>query len=176
MASPSLRRRRRAQIKLDTIASDLVESVEINKTLQANIDADGIGGSVNLRTKTAGEQPTFNLYGLGGYTPIISGRDVYMVGGTLGERFGQDKASASSSAGPTTTTAAASMTSSPARRFRGGSVPPHYDSMDMRDYEYYRTRYGFAGQHGLQAARRLQRLLRGLYSTFRNWARSGSSR
>ena len=41
------------QIKLDTIASDLVESVEINKTLQANIDADGIGGSVNLVTKTA---------------------------------------------------------------------------------------------------------------------------
>jgi outer membrane cobalamin receptor len=35
------------QIKLDTIASDLVDSVEINKTLQANIDADGIGGSVN---------------------------------------------------------------------------------------------------------------------------------
>ena len=43
------------QIKLDTIASDLVDSVEINKTLQANIDADGIGGSVNLVTKTAGE-------------------------------------------------------------------------------------------------------------------------
>src|SRR6202789_4172708 len=33
------------QIKLDTIASDLVDSVEVNKTLQANIDADGIGGS-----------------------------------------------------------------------------------------------------------------------------------
>jgi outer membrane receptor protein involved in Fe transport len=42
------------QIKLDTIGSDLVESVEINKTLLANMDADGIGGSVNLRTKTAG--------------------------------------------------------------------------------------------------------------------------
>ena len=46
------------QIKLDTLASDLVESIEINKTLQANMDGDGIGGSVNLRTKTAGEQPT----------------------------------------------------------------------------------------------------------------------
>src|SRR5437667_2996527 len=45
------------QIKLDTLASDVVESIEINKTLQANMDADGIGGSVNIRTKTAGEQP-----------------------------------------------------------------------------------------------------------------------
>src|SRR4029077_5987003 len=45
------------QIKLDTLAADLVESVEINKTLQANMDGDGIGGSVNLRTKTAAERP-----------------------------------------------------------------------------------------------------------------------
>ena len=43
------------QIKLDTIGSDLVESVEVNKTLLANMDADGIGGSVNIRTKTAGD-------------------------------------------------------------------------------------------------------------------------
>src|SRR5262249_50209527 len=59
------------QIKLDTLASDLVESIEINKTLQANQDADGIGGSVNLRTKTAGEGPAVTVFGIGGYTPII---------------------------------------------------------------------------------------------------------
>ena len=53
------------QIKLDIIPSDLVESVEINKTLLANMDGDGIGGSVNLRTKTAGEQPTISLFGHG---------------------------------------------------------------------------------------------------------------
>jgi outer membrane cobalamin receptor len=46
------------QIKLDAIPADIVESVEINKTLQANMDPDGIGGSVNLVTKTAGERPT----------------------------------------------------------------------------------------------------------------------
>ena len=75
------------QIKLDTIASDLVDSVEINKTLQANIDADGIGGSVNLRTKTASELPTLALFGVGGYTPIsTNGREVMQTGGTLGQR------------------------------------------------------------------------------------------
>src|SRR5262245_8729075 len=36
------------QIKLDTLASDLVESIEINKTLQANMDADVIGGRVKV--------------------------------------------------------------------------------------------------------------------------------
>ena len=44
------------QIKLDTIPADLVESVEINKTLSANQDGDAIGGSVNLVTKTAGDR------------------------------------------------------------------------------------------------------------------------
>ena len=79
------------QIKLDTIASDLVESIEINKTLQANMDGDGIGGSVNLRTKTAGEQPMVMISALGGYTPIIGGRGVSQVERTLGKRFGRDK-------------------------------------------------------------------------------------
>jgi hypothetical protein len=36
------------QIKFDSIPADIVESVEINKTLQANMDGDGIGGSVTL--------------------------------------------------------------------------------------------------------------------------------
>jgi outer membrane receptor protein involved in Fe transport len=77
------------QIELDVIPSDLVEWVEINKTLLANMDGDGIGGSVNLRTKTAGEQATISLFGIGGYTPIIGGREAYQTGATLGRRFGQ---------------------------------------------------------------------------------------
>src|SRR3989441_10200636 len=79
------------QIKLDTIPANLVESVEINKTLQANQDADGIGGSVNLVTKTAGERPTISFSGMGGYTPIVGGRPAVESTGTLGQRFGHDK-------------------------------------------------------------------------------------
>src|SRR5262245_21741659 len=75
------------QVKLDTLASDLVESIDINKTLQANMDGDGIGGSINIRTKTAGEQPLVMLSALGGYTPIIGGRGVNQTGGTIGDRF-----------------------------------------------------------------------------------------
>ena len=59
------------QVKLDTIPADIVESVEVNKTLSANQDGDAIGGSVNIRTKTAGELPTLSLEGIGGFTPIL---------------------------------------------------------------------------------------------------------
>src|SRR6516225_5764522 len=79
------------QIKFDAVPSDIVESVEINKTLQANMDADGIGGSVNLVTKTATERPTVNIFGLGGYTPIDSGRSNYQTTATVGKRFGVTK-------------------------------------------------------------------------------------
>src|SRR5262249_55594286 len=61
-------------IKLDIIPSDLVESVEINKTLLANMDGDAIGGSVNMRTKTAGDQPMVSLFGIGGLPPVLKGR------------------------------------------------------------------------------------------------------
>jgi outer membrane receptor for ferrienterochelin and colicin len=40
------------QIKLDVVPANLVDSVEINKTLSANQDGDAISGSVNLVTKT----------------------------------------------------------------------------------------------------------------------------
>ena len=79
------------QIRLDVLPADLVESVEINKTLSPDIDGDGIGGSVNLKTKMAGEFPTLNLYGLGGYDPILGGRANDQFGGTIGHRFGRSK-------------------------------------------------------------------------------------
>jgi hypothetical protein len=128
------------QIKLDTIASDLVDSVEINKTLQANIDADGIGGSVNLVTKTAGEQPTATLYGVGGYTPIIGGRTIDQMGGTIGKRYGTDKKLGLLVGGTYDFNRRGinDIEPSPTQ----GSATPHYDAIDLRDYIYYRTRWG----------------------------------
>src|ERR1700758_211251 len=79
------------QIKLDVIPANLVDSVELNKTLAANQDGDAIGGSVNLVTKTAEERPTLYLNGLGGYTPILGGRTLTQFDGYVGQRFGANK-------------------------------------------------------------------------------------
>ena len=78
-------------IKLDVIPSSLVDRLEVNKTLSANQDADAIGGSVNLATKTPGERPTLNFSGQGGYTPIQNARWLNAFTGTLGQRFGPSK-------------------------------------------------------------------------------------
>ncbi len=155
------------QIKLDTIASDLVDSVEINKTLQANIDADGIGGSVNLVTKTASDTPTIALYGVGGYTPIIGGREVDQLGGTVGKRFLADKKLGVLIGGTYDYNGRGINDLEPVPTT--GMVTPHYDSMDFRDYIYNRTRWGATGSLDYKFNEGSNISLRTLFSTFRNW-------
>src|SRR6202171_6412618 len=78
-------------IKLDVVPSDLVERIEVFKTLSANQDADGIGGTVNLVTRTAEERPTYSLAGQGGYNAIQNGYGRGGIDGTIGRRFGASK-------------------------------------------------------------------------------------
>src|SRR5438309_790318 len=78
-------------VKLDAIPADLVDLVEISKTLSANQDADAIGGSVNLVTKSTEDKPYVSVLGMGGYMPIASGRTLHQFDATAGQRFGQDK-------------------------------------------------------------------------------------
>ena len=157
------------QIKLDTIASDLVESVEINKTLQANIDADGIGGSVNLRTKTAGELPTMDALRTGRLHANFDQWPWRDAGAAArwASASAPRRSSASCSAAPMTTTAAASTILSPRRP--PSSLTPHYDSMDIRDYVYDRTRWGATTSLDYKLGEGSSVYLRGLFSTFRNW-------
>src|SRR5262249_18234617 len=149
------------QIKLDTLASDLVESIEINKTLQANMDGDGIGGSVNLRTKTAADQPTVMLYGLGGYTPIIGGRGVDQFGGTFGERLGRDKQLGVLIGSTYDWNGRGINDIEPSPTVT--SLSPHYDSIDLRDYMYYRTRWGLTGSTDYRLTNGSSLFLRGFY-------------
>jgi len=155
------------QIKLDTIASDLVDSVEINKTLQANIDGDGIGGSVNLVTKTASDTPTIVLYGVGGYTHIIGGRTVDQFGGTMGKRFLANKKLGVLLGGTYDYNGRGINDIEPVPT--PGDASPHYDSMDFRDYIYNRTRWGATGSVDYKLNEGSNISLRGLYSNFRNW-------
>jgi len=53
------------------------------------------------------------------------------------------------------------------------SATPHYDTMDFRDYEYYRTRYGFTGSADYKLREGSDIAVRGLFSTFRNWGDKG---
>lgn len=159
------------QIKLDTIPADLVESVEINKTLQANQDADGIGGSVNLVTKTAGERPTISFSGTGGLTPIVGTRHAVEATGTLGQRFGALKRFGALVGGSYDWNGRGidDLEPVPDQAVNLPGSPTQYEAIDIREYRYYRTRWGLAGSLDFKPSDGSTLYIHGLYSDFKNY-------
>jgi len=160
------------QIKFDAIPADIVESVEINKTLQANMDGDGIGGSINLVTKTAGERPTVSLSGMGGYMPILGGRQQYETAGTIGQRFGRDKKFGLLFGGTYDWSGRGIDDIEPVSDLAtlpNGSTQLWKDAQDIREYRYYRSRWGMAGSADYKLGEGSDIYARILYSNFKNY-------
>ena len=134
-------------VKLDIIPSDLVGSIEVNKTLSANQDADAIGGSVNLVTKVPGEKPFLSASFMGGYTNIIGGRGLSQFGATAGSRFGADKQWGVLGGGSYDWNGRGIDDLEPSPDVVGinGAPTPVFTALDLREYRYYRSRLGFAG-------------------------------
>ncbi len=156
-------------VKLDAIPADLVESVEINKTLSANQDADAIGGSVNLVTRTPTDQPYVSLLGMAGYTPITGGRELHQLAGTAGQRFGNSKKFGAlfgfsydyNGRGIDDLEPSQAVNSLP----DGGTfLGPNAE--DLRNYHYDRSRYGFDGDLDYRLGEMSSAYLRGLFSHF----------
>jgi TonB-dependent receptor len=160
------------QIKFDAIPADIVEAVEINKTLQANMDADGIGGSINLVTKTAGERPTMQLSGMGGYMPIEGGRPQYETTASIGQRFGKSKRFGLLVGGSYDWSGRGIDDLEPISdlaTFSNGSTALIKDAIDIREYRYYRTRWGLAGSADYKLGDGSNLYMRALYSDFQNY-------
>jgi TonB-dependent receptor len=131
------------QVLLATIPADMVRSIELNKTLSANQDADGIGGSVNMVTKMAGEAPTFNGISTLGYSPIMNGRYMGLVDFTVGKRFGATKRWGLIASASYDYNGRGYNDIEPQPDLNpNGSATPYYDSIDLREYRHARLRWG----------------------------------
>jgi TonB-dependent receptor len=160
------------EIKFDAMPADLVESVEVNKTLQANMDGDGIGGSVNIVTKTAGERPTLSFSGGGGATPIDGGRHIWQTSGTVGERFGQDKRWGALIGGSYDFNGRGIDDIEPVpdvATFSSDSTGRYFDTQDIRQYLYKRSRWGLTGSTDYKLGDGSDIYVRGIYSSFRDY-------
>jgi TonB-dependent receptor len=135
-------------IKLDAVPADLVERIEVFKTLSANQDADGVGGTVNLVTRTAGERPFYALGGTGGYNPIQNGYGRGGLNGTFGQRFGVSKKFGFLLNGTFDQTNRGIDDLEPGQTTGtdpiSGRNVAFSNTEDRRSYDYYRTRYGFS--------------------------------
>ena len=157
------------QIRLDVVPADLVESVQVNKTLAPNIDGDGIGGSVNLVTKKAGEFPTIDLFGLGGYNPIMGGRTNNQFGATVGHRFGPTKKLGILFGATEDYNGRGIDNEQPAIDPNSTFAAPYYDNSTLREYRYYRTRWGYTGNVDYKISDYSDIYVRGMYSNLKDY-------
>jgi TonB-dependent receptor len=164
VASPEVAVR---QIKLDVVPADLIDSVALNKTLSANQDGDAIGGTVDLKLKTAGDQPTLVIGGTGGYTPILGGRELGQIGFTAGQRFGVNKKFGVIFGYTYDYNGRGIDDIEPS--IDPGYAAPTYDSLDLREYRYQRTRWGFGGSADYRLNANSDIFVHYLYSDFKDY-------
>ncbi len=158
------------QVDLATIPDDMVQSIELNKTLSANQDADGIGGSLNLVTKMAGVKPYLSIETTMGYTPIMNTRYIGKVDTTAGMRFG--------------TTQRWGLIGGAEYDYNGrgindiepdpdinpdGSAVPYYDKITLRDYRYDRFRWGGTSTLDYKVSENSTVALHFMLSDFKDW-------
>ena len=77
-------------VQMDLIPSDMISTIEVNKTLTSDMDADAIGGSVNLITRATPNGERISATVAGGYMPIRENA-TYTAGLVYGNRFFDNK-------------------------------------------------------------------------------------
>ena len=77
-------------VQLDLIPSDMIQTIEVNKVVTPDMDADAIGGSINLVTKNSPYKRTIAATAGTGYN-WVSGKAPLNLGFTYGDRFFNDK-------------------------------------------------------------------------------------
>jgi TonB-dependent receptor len=157
-------------VKLDAIPADLVDSVELSKTLSANQEGDAIGGSVNLVTKSAGNQPYISLEGIGGHTPVAGGRNLYTASATMGQRFFQKKLGIMvGGSWDWNGRGIDDVEPSPdVNSLDVGGTFSGANTYDQRQYWYDRTRFGSGGTLDYKLGDWSTAYIRGLFSQFKD--------
>lgn len=78
-------------VGLATISSEMLDGIELSKSLTADKDADAIGGVVNLRTRVAPEGFHYDVTARGGYNDLQRTFRDYKFSGSVSNRFFNNK-------------------------------------------------------------------------------------
>lgn len=77
-------------VQLDLVPADMIQAIEVNKAVTPDMDADAIGGSVNLVTRSAPYDRRVSLTLGSGYN-ILAGKPIYNGAFILADRFFDNK-------------------------------------------------------------------------------------
>lgn len=159
-------------IDLDTIPSDIVNAVEVSKTLLPHQEADSIAGSVNLVTRSPFDRPGFRANAQAGLSyNEIGGANDYRVSGVVSDTWGEtERVGALFSA-------SLSQTNRQVDNVENDWTFETVDSRDiavseeftLKDYDTERTRTAFTGAVEYRPDDATRFILRGSWSRFRDF-------
>jgi TonB-dependent receptor len=123
------------QIMLDAVPADQLQSIELSKAVTPDMDADSIGGAVNLITKQAVGRPTMLFSIAGGYNGLQQDYGQQQYTGTLGRRFADGRAGLLIGG-------SASSLHRGSENFEAQYASGNLADLQLRDYQIHRERYG----------------------------------
>jgi TonB-dependent receptor len=153
--------------KLDDVPTDILSAIEVSKTLTADQDADAIGGSVNLVTKTPEGAPRGYFAGQFGQATLLS-RQQSQGSAMWGGRFGDDRKLGFLAGGTYdhNNRAINDVELAWDTNDAGTPIPVEWD---MRDYLYDRTRFGANAALDYRFDDGSTAFVRGAWSKFQNF-------
>lgn len=77
-------------VQLDLVPADMIQSIEVNKAVTPDMDADAIGGAVNLVTRSAPYDRRVSLTLGSGYNILVE-KPIYNGAFVIGDRFLNNK-------------------------------------------------------------------------------------
>jgi TonB-dependent receptor len=158
------------QIKLDGFPSDLLGTIELHKTVSADLEGDAIGGAVNLLTKNAPDGGMSSIGYEGGYNSQSGGRYNTQMEGTFAQRYqGNALGVVFGATYDRNGRSINDVEPTPAFVDVPGGRAIVFNAMDQRDYRYDRKRYGAAGGLDYRLDDNSSIYLKGFYSKFKNF-------
>jgi TonB-dependent receptor len=153
--------------KLDDVPTDILAAIEVSKTLTADQDADAIGGSVNLVTKTPEGAPRGYIAGQFGQGTLES-RTQSQGSAMWGGRFGEQRKLGFLLGGTYdhNNRGINDIELAWDTNARGTPIPVEWD---QRDYLYDRTRWGGNGALDYRFHDGSTMFLRGAWTKFQNF-------
>ncbi|TRO96308.1 TonB-dependent receptor [Glycocaulis profundi] len=159
-------------IDLDTIPSDIVNAVEVSKTLLPSQEADSIAGAVNLVTRSPFDRPGFRANAQAGLSyNEIGGTNDYRASGVVSDTWGNgERIGALFSASYSQTNRQIdNVENSWSFVEQDGREISVSDDFTLKDYDTERTRTAFTGALEYRPDDATRFVLRGSWARFRDF-------
>ena len=153
-------------VQLDLVPADMVQAIEVNKSLTPEMDADAIGGSVNLVTRAAPAQPRFSATVGTGHN-VIRQKPAYVGNLIAARRFFDSSLGVILSASYNDQQYGSDNAEGVWAKTDGGQA--YMQEFDLRRYDIQRTRRSVSGSFDWRLSETSTIMLRSLYNSRDDW-------